>query len=87
MSKVMYQANWFSKKINKVDVERETAAFVMLAGRKFKQQKLTENEAIYESFNDAKDWLKSKLIDDINSLESRLEYKKEELAKVNLLTE
>jgi len=88
MSKVMYCACWILKDIKKVDVEKETKDFITLAGSKSRQSKLSEKyQAFFESFGDAKSWLESELMDDINTLQSRLEGKKEELEKVNLLTE
>lgn len=83
----MYRAGWIGKEIVRVDIEKETAVFVKISGQSIKQSKLTEYRGFFNSYEEAKAWLKDRLSREIESLESAIEYRKKELEKLMMLSE
>jgi len=82
---IKYKAEmYYEPKIKKIEVERETACFVWIQGRK--ESKYSEYSRIHESFSDTKNYLICKIQDKIDYHECEAESLKQQRQKIEKLT-
>lgn len=71
---IKYKASVISKKITAVEVIRETEKFIVFghSGREFKEAKISEYTAYFDSFEDAKRWIAGFYKKQIDSTRAKL---------------
>ena len=73
------------ERIKKVEIDRETDQSVWLKGKKDPIRKTNSYECYCNTFEEAKDFLRQKELNDIKNYESSIEYHRDKLKKIEAI--